>query len=57
MSTLHPVIRRLFALWLCCLLLGLILSGCAATPTPSHNAQGGYIEACGDLPGMLGDDC
>jgi hypothetical protein len=55
MSTLHPVLRRLFALWLCCLLLGLILSGCAATP--SHNAQGGYIEACGELPGMLGDDC
>jgi hypothetical protein len=22
-----------------------------------HNAAGGYIEACGELPGMLGDDC
>lgn len=24
---------------------------------PSHNASGGYIDACGDLPGMVGDDC
>ena len=24
---------------------------------PTHNAAGGYIEACGDLPGMVGDDC
>ncbi len=22
-----------------------------------HNQQGGYIEACDELPGMLGDDC
>jgi hypothetical protein len=23
----------------------------------SHNAAGGYTEACGELPGMIGDDC
>lgn len=23
----------------------------------SHNEAGGYIEACGSLPGVLGDDC
>ncbi len=22
-----------------------------------HNAAGGYIPACGQLPGMVGDDC
>jgi hypothetical protein len=27
-------------------------------PEPAtHNAGGGYIVACGHLPGMLGDDC
>jgi hypothetical protein len=24
---------------------------------PTHNARGGYIDACGDLPGLVGDDC
>lgn len=24
---------------------------------PSHNAAGGYVEACGELPGLIGDDC
>lgn len=23
----------------------------------SHNEAGGYIDACGSLPGMVGDDC
>jgi hypothetical protein len=23
----------------------------------AHNADGGYVEACGDLPGLIGDDC
>lgn len=23
----------------------------------AHNAQGGYIDACEDLPGLVGDDC
>jgi hypothetical protein len=22
-----------------------------------HNDAGGYIPACGDLPGLVGDDC
>lgn len=36
-------------------LLLLSLSACASAP--SHNDAGGYIDACGDLPGLLGDDC
>lgn len=23
----------------------------------THNEHGGYIPACGDLPGLVGDDC
>jgi len=26
-------------------------------PTDGHNAQGGYVEECGELPGLVGDDC
>lgn len=26
-------------------------------PGARHNAAGGYVAACGELPGMLGDDC
>jgi hypothetical protein len=26
-------------------------------PDSSHNERGGYIDACGDLPGLVGDDC
>ena len=29
----------------------------APDDVPSHNAAGGYIDACGDLPGLVGDDC
>ena len=29
--------------------------GC--TMAPSHNANGGYTDACEDLPGLIGDDC
>jgi len=25
--------------------------------SPNHNAAGGYIPACGELPGLVGDDC
>ena len=25
--------------------------------TESHNADGGYYEACDELPGLIGDDC
>lgn len=24
---------------------------------PLHNTSGGYYEACGELPGLVGDDC
>jgi septal ring factor EnvC (AmiA/AmiB activator) len=27
------------------------------TSIPTHNNVGGYIAACGALPGMVGDDC
>jgi hypothetical protein len=32
-----------------------LCSGCASAP--SHNDLGGYVDACGDLPGLIGDDC
>jgi hypothetical protein len=41
---------RLARLFACALILALLLA-------PAHNARGGYIDACGHLPGMLGDDC
>jgi hypothetical protein len=49
-------------------LLALLLAtctGCATAPVhpeefrrgETHNASGGYIEACGELPPLVGDDC
>lgn len=51
-------------------LLLFMLAGCATVPAgapfdwrdvdghdPDYNAAGGYVGACGDLPGILGDDC
>lgn len=29
----------------------------AAEHAPTHNAAGGYIDACGEKAGMVGDDC
>jgi hypothetical protein len=29
----------------------------ASVDATSHNALGGYRDACGELPGMIGDDC
>jgi hypothetical protein len=29
----------------------------SSTEAPSHNIYGGYIEACGQLPPLVGDDC
>ena len=26
-------------------------------PSATHNQFGGYIEACGQLPPLVGDDC
>lgn len=33
------------------------LAGTYQAATDPHNGLGGYREACGDLPGMVGDDC
>lgn len=32
-------------------------SGKVIAIDPNHNEHGGYIAACGSLPGTLGDDC
>jgi hypothetical protein len=45
----------MIALWCVACLAVLYLTACASSP--SHNAAGGYVDACGDLPGLLGDDC
>lgn len=39
------------------MLLVLTLAACTAQPERSHNADGGYIDACGELPPLIGDDC
>lgn len=36
-------------------LMMLALTSCQYAPT--HNDAGGYTDACGDLPGLVGDDC
>ena len=49
----------LLTLWAC------VVAGCMELQQrtheragqPTHNTAGGYIEACDDMPGMLGDDC
>lgn len=40
------------ALALVLVAIGAALAGCS-----THNAAGGYAPACGQLPGMVGDDC
>jgi hypothetical protein len=32
-------------------------AGAYEAATSSHNAFGGYRDACGELPGLVGDDC
>lgn len=55
-----------FALFILALMLA--MSGCTVTGPafdwsdvaghdPDYNAAGGYGDACGDLPPVLGDDC
>ena len=48
----------LLILWTC------VVAGCMELQartmeraTESHNAAGGYYESCGELPGLVGDDC
>jgi hypothetical protein len=41
-----------------CAIIGAYIGSYTGSYTgPSHNASGGYVEACGDLPGLVGDDC
>jgi hypothetical protein len=50
---------RVRKLWIVPLILA-ALAWVAANQLPgaeTHNVAGGYTEACGDLPGMIGDDC
>ena len=52
--------ERVYRNRLIALLLLVFIGSCETTDTleRSHNAAGGYIEACGPtLPGVLGDDC
>lgn len=47
-------------LWLFIAFISGVIYGCATTTSteePSHNAYGGYIPACGQLPPLVGDDC
>lgn len=56
-----------FALFI--LIAMLAMSGCTTVPGPAfdwrdvpghdpdYNAAGGYSDACGELPPILGDDC
>ncbi len=43
--------RFMIILMLIC--LAVCMAGCSAT----HNLHGGYRDACGELPGLIGDDC
>ncbi len=45
---------------LLCLAMATCAAACTHSPdrhSPTHNAAGGYADACGDLPGLIGDDC
>lgn len=37
--------------------VSLIVQLASMDASPTHNAHGGYIDACGELPGLVGDDC
>ena len=44
--------------WLSIVIVGTLLAiGCCHLQERTHNPVGGYIEACGELPPVLGDDC
>lgn len=52
--------RRLTAtgwLWLSYVVILVALFVWLSSPVTQHNERGGYIPACGELPGVLGDDC
>lgn len=57
MSLLADIAARIVAaFWVVLLAVAFAcsLAGCA---TETHNRHGGYIDACGDKPPLLGDDC
>ena len=50
-----PLARRLKRL--ATIAAAVALAACAALPAGRHNAAGGYVDACGELPGLIGNDC
>jgi hypothetical protein len=53
----YLLLAFIFAVILCagCAARGLSYDACE--PYCDVNPEGGYIEACGSLPGAMGDDC
>lgn len=47
----------LLVLWACTLASCMELQRQTSVVDETHNAAGGYTEACDDLPGLIGDDC
>lgn len=37
--------------------IALLVTLASCSTLGSHNAAGGYRDACGELPGLIGDDC
>lgn len=35
----------------------LVMFGVDMYEYPKHNKYGGYVDACGELPPLVGDDC
>jgi len=49
------MVRWKWFLMVGCMLV--VMSSCTAMQDRTLNAAGGYPPACGDLPGLVGDDC
>ena len=47
----------LLLLWACALASCMELQRQTSVRDETHNASGGYVEACDDMPGLIGDDC
>ena len=37
--------------------IALLVTLASCSTLGSHNTAGGYRDACGELPGLIGDDC
>lgn len=48
--------KRWHFIALCALML-FGMASCVECQDRTHNAAGGYKDACGDLPPLVGDDC